>query len=187
MFVSIPNWTRRSGKLVSRVFRTDCVSESQESETMKKTHVTSYTATSRRSMLRMRRDCKQRLLRMHRGRTSWHGLGGVRFCWLAYEWKSTVQSSFPGYSDFVLTFGLAWSESGSCVWPWTSIECVWEDYFLLKCHGLLRDKGCIIWDSTISSFPVILSSSFWQFSVLKPSSDGQDPLSTALPSWCSSS
>ena len=66
MSASILSWTRRSGKPVSRVFHTDFVSASRESEMMKRAQSRSSTLTSRLSMLRVRRDCRPLLLRNRR-------------------------------------------------------------------------------------------------------------------------
>lgn len=95
-FVLILNWTRRSGRLVSRAFRTDSVSESHESVTTRRARRKSCTATFRRSMSKMQRDFRQLLLRMHewwdlnKGMEQRHGTSGVAaFCMVA-EWKGLL-------------------------------------------------------------------------------------------------
>lgn len=55
MSVSIPNSTRRSGKLVLKVSHIASVSESRESETTRKEPSANYTPMSRLSMSRIQR------------------------------------------------------------------------------------------------------------------------------------
>merc|ERR1711964_690418 len=61
-----PQLNRRSGRQVSRAFHTDSVSASRESVTTRRVLPSVCTATSRPSMLRMRRDCRLLWLRMLR-------------------------------------------------------------------------------------------------------------------------
>lgn len=80
MFVSIPNWTRRSGKLVSRVFHSDSAYESRESVTTRRVPRRSCTVTSRPSMSRTLRDFTPLSSRMHKWSKSYMAWGFFRSC-----------------------------------------------------------------------------------------------------------